>query len=212
MHNVGPEALRHFKRTFRNVKAMLYSRPELLHHILEVNAQSVTDYLNAQIDADPATSEGLFVFSSLAVNAGDLVRVDMGTPMLDGRQIPVDLDGVIKDYPLTIEDKTFTITCVSMGNPHAVQVVDDVFEHAEALDLLVPEPVGPGHVRRRMLQEPLLRGLVGEAAGAGESSPEPVGLVVRALDIEVRHRTEAGHDRVRRAVEAVELDVVAQPR
>ncbi|MBI3146035.1 MAG: uroporphyrinogen decarboxylase [Pseudogulbenkiania sp.] len=36
---------------FRNVKAMLYSRPELLHHILEVNAQSVTDYLNAQIDA-----------------------------------------------------------------------------------------------------------------------------------------------------------------
>lgn len=36
---------------FRNVKAMLYSRPELLHHILDVNAQTVTDYLNAQIDA-----------------------------------------------------------------------------------------------------------------------------------------------------------------
>jgi uroporphyrinogen decarboxylase len=36
---------------FRNVKAMLYSRPELLHHILDVNARTVTDYLNAQIDA-----------------------------------------------------------------------------------------------------------------------------------------------------------------
>jgi len=58
--------------------------------------------------------------------AGDLIRVDMGTPVLDGRQIPVDLDGVIKDYPLTIEDKTFTITCVSMGNPHAVIFVDEV--------------------------------------------------------------------------------------
>ena len=58
--------------------------------------------------------------------AGDLVRVDMGTPVLEGRQIPVDLDGVIKDHPLKIEDKTFNITCVSMGNPHAVIFVDDV--------------------------------------------------------------------------------------
>ncbi|MDF0606094.1 uroporphyrinogen decarboxylase [Neisseriaceae bacterium TC5R-5] len=36
---------------FRYVKAMLYDRPDLLHHILAVNAQTVTDYLNAQIDA-----------------------------------------------------------------------------------------------------------------------------------------------------------------
>ncbi|AVG16118.1 MULTISPECIES: uroporphyrinogen decarboxylase [Chromobacteriaceae] len=36
---------------FRHVKAMLYSRPELLHHILEANTRSVIAYLNAQIDA-----------------------------------------------------------------------------------------------------------------------------------------------------------------
>ncbi|HXZ49628.1 MAG TPA: uroporphyrinogen decarboxylase [Usitatibacter sp.] len=36
---------------FRRVKTMLYARPELLHRILEVNAQAVTAYLNAQIDA-----------------------------------------------------------------------------------------------------------------------------------------------------------------
>ena len=58
--------------------------------------------------------------------AADMVKVDMGIPVLEGRQIPVDLDGVIKDYPLTIDDKTFTITCVSMGNPHAVIFVDEV--------------------------------------------------------------------------------------
>ncbi len=58
--------------------------------------------------------------------AGNLVRVDMGVPVLEGRQIPVDLDGSIQDYPLSIEDKKFTITCVSMGNPHAVIFVDDV--------------------------------------------------------------------------------------
>jgi len=58
--------------------------------------------------------------------AGDMVKVDMGRPELDGRKIPVNLDGLIKDYPLRIEDREFTITCVSMGNPHAVIVVDDV--------------------------------------------------------------------------------------
>lgn len=36
---------------FRTIKTMLYQRPDLLHHILQVNAQAVTDYLNAQIEA-----------------------------------------------------------------------------------------------------------------------------------------------------------------
>ncbi|TXI22877.1 MAG: uroporphyrinogen decarboxylase, partial [Nitrosomonas sp.] len=36
---------------FRQIKTMLYQRPDLLHHILSVNAQAVTDYLNAQIEA-----------------------------------------------------------------------------------------------------------------------------------------------------------------
>jgi uroporphyrinogen decarboxylase len=35
---------------FRNLKRMLYSRPELLHRILEITASSVTAYLNAQIE------------------------------------------------------------------------------------------------------------------------------------------------------------------
>lgn len=36
---------------YRNLKAMLYGRPDLLHRILEINAQAVTSYLNAQIEA-----------------------------------------------------------------------------------------------------------------------------------------------------------------
>ena len=38
-------------KEFRTVKTMMYSRPDLLHKILDVNAQAVTAYLNAQIDA-----------------------------------------------------------------------------------------------------------------------------------------------------------------
>jgi uroporphyrinogen decarboxylase len=36
---------------FRLIKTMMYSRPELLHAILDVNARAVTAYLNAQIEA-----------------------------------------------------------------------------------------------------------------------------------------------------------------
>lgn len=36
---------------FRTVKTMLYERPDLLHHILDINARAVTAYLNAQIEA-----------------------------------------------------------------------------------------------------------------------------------------------------------------
>lgn len=57
---------------------------------------------------------------------GEMVRVDMGEPILDGRKIPVNIDGKVIDYPVNIEDKTFHITCVSMGNPHAVIIVDNV--------------------------------------------------------------------------------------
>ncbi|MDT3737361.1 MAG: uroporphyrinogen decarboxylase [Denitratisoma sp.] len=36
---------------FRTIKAMLYDRPDLLHHVLEVNTTAVTAYLNAQIES-----------------------------------------------------------------------------------------------------------------------------------------------------------------
>ena len=38
-------------KDFRIIKTMMYSRPDLLHKILDVNAQAVTAYLNAQINA-----------------------------------------------------------------------------------------------------------------------------------------------------------------
>jgi diaminopimelate epimerase len=79
---------------------------------------------------------------------GDLVRVDMGTPVLEAEKIPLnilqgsksraqsptaresgrvtpDSEPVI-DHPLRIENREFLTTCVSMGNPHAVIVVDRV--------------------------------------------------------------------------------------
>src|SRR4029450_13592565 len=48
---------------------------------------------------------------------GELVEVDMGEPILDGRKIPVDADGEIKNRPLTVDSKTYEITSVPMRNP-----------------------------------------------------------------------------------------------
>lgn len=60
--------------------------------------------------------------------AGDgMVRVDMGRPVLSPKLIPVNMEGeAVIDRPLQIEDRKFLITCISMGNPHAVIFVDSV--------------------------------------------------------------------------------------
>ena len=46
---------------YRLVKSMLYSRPDLMHRMLEVNADAVAQYLNAQIDAG---AQAVMVFDS----------------------------------------------------------------------------------------------------------------------------------------------------
>ncbi|MBM3998131.1 MAG: diaminopimelate epimerase [Planctomycetes bacterium] len=59
-------------------------------------------------------------------------RVDMGEPILDAARIPTRLAGSpVVDRPLDIDGETFTVTCVSMGNPHCVIFVP------EAVDRLV---------------------------------------------------------------------------
>ena len=60
------------------------------------------------------------------------VRVDMGAPAFRPEEIPVKLPGdCVRNVPVQIAERTFEITCVSMGNPHAVIFVDD----ADAFDV-----------------------------------------------------------------------------
>ena len=67
---------------------------------------------------------------------GELVEVDMGEPIFEGRKIPVDADGQIVNRPLTVDGQTYPVTCVSMGNPHCVLYLDEI----DSLDL---EEIGP---------------------------------------------------------------------
>jgi diaminopimelate epimerase len=63
------------------------------------------------------------------------VCVDMGAPILPAAQVPVDVsklpgdlkpDEPVVKVPLAIPSGTLPMTCVSMGNPHAVFFVDDL--------------------------------------------------------------------------------------
>jgi diaminopimelate epimerase len=60
------------------------------------------------------------------------VKVDMGRPELQPAKIPVKLPGkAVIAKPIAINGKTYNITCVSMGNPHAVVFCKDI----DGLDL-----------------------------------------------------------------------------
>lgn len=55
------------------------------------------------------------------------VTVDMGEPILNPQLIPVNIDEQpVLNYPLDIDGKIWKISCVSMGNPHAVVFTEGI--------------------------------------------------------------------------------------
>lgn len=84
-------------RDFRTLKTMLYRRPDLLHRILHINAQSVSRYLNEQIAAGAQAvqifdtwggilSEAAFMEFSQAYLTQVIAEL---TPTAEGRTVPV---------------------------------------------------------------------------------------------------------------------------
>ena len=59
---------------------------------------------------------------------GDLLQVEMGTPRFRPDEIPVGIEqkvDTIVDYPVDVGDRKLQLTCLSMGNPHAVCFCDE---------------------------------------------------------------------------------------
>lgn len=80
-----------------------------------------------------ATKSGIkYVDLTIKDGKASLIRVNMGSPILQARQIPVvaDTEQVI-DAPIQIDGKEYHFTAVSMGNPHAIVYVKDT----DSLDL-----------------------------------------------------------------------------
>lgn len=70
------------------------------------------------------------------------VKVNMGAPVLDAEKVPVK--SVMKqsvDEPIIVKEKEYRMTCVSMGNPHAVVFMEDVAK----LDIASVGPLFENH-------------------------------------------------------------------
>ena len=56
------------------------------------------------------------------------VTVDMGTPEWDRSKIPMQGQGTCINQDLRVDEETYKVTCLSMGNPHCVIFVENVDE------------------------------------------------------------------------------------
>lgn len=98
-------------------------------------------YDNKMTDKTTITVETLSGIKTLVLNVKndkvESVRVNMGAPEITASKIPVifDKENVINE-PFMVEGKEYNVTCVSMGNPHAVTFIDDT----DSLDI---EHIGP---------------------------------------------------------------------
>ena len=132
------------------------------------------------------------------------VTVDMGVPDFEPARIPFDAPARASTYPLELDGRRVEVSALSMGNPHAVQVVADVERAPVASEgpLIEHHPRFPRRVnagymqvasRSRILLRVWERG-AGEtlACGTGACAAVAAGVMRGLLDAEVTVATRGG--------------------
>jgi diaminopimelate epimerase len=155
-------------------------------------------------DRDEIRVETLAGVIAPRLTADGLVTVDMGVPILEPKRIPFVSDTDAPSQPLDVEGREVMIGAVSMGNPHATQVVEDV-------DLAPVGTMGPrierhprfparvnagfmqivdrGHVRLRVFERAAGETL---ACGTGACAAVVTGIRRGLIDSPVRVATRGG--------------------
>lgn len=83
----------------------------------------VEQHLTAQHEISVETASGII---TPKLESNGLVTVNMGAPRFNPEQIPFVAEAVANTYLLDVDGDQIEISAVSMGNPHAVQIVSDV--------------------------------------------------------------------------------------
>lgn len=119
------------------------TRAQMCGNGIRCVAKYVYDY--HLTDKTSITIESFGKVKYLELTLGDdgkvsTVRVNMGAPILKASEVPV-ISGneQVIDEEITVNGENYKMTCVSMGNPHAVVFVDDV---ADLKDFAI-EQIGP---------------------------------------------------------------------
>ena len=143
------------------------------------------------------------------------VTVDMGVPEFEPSRVPFDAEGLVaraaqrdRLWPLEIHGRRVELSVLSMGNPHAVQTVDDVEQAPVAADgpLIEHHPRFPRRVNAgfaQVLDRQAIRLRVWErgagetlACGTGACAAAVVGILRGALDSPVTVHARGGTLRI----------------
>jgi diaminopimelate epimerase len=140
---IGPSDAADFRMRIYNADG---SEAEMCGNGIRCVAKYVYDHkLTDRIEITVESGAGIKTLQ-LTVEEGLVtqVRVDMGEPILAPEQIPVEAEGErVVDELITVADRAWQMTCVSMGNPHAVVFVENV----EELPIEKYGPAFENHVR-----------------------------------------------------------------
>lgn len=133
---INPSKIADFKMSMYNADG---SEGKMCGNGIRCVAKYVYD--NKMTDKTTITVETLSGIKTLVLNVKEgkveTVRVNMGAPEITASKVPVifDKDKVINEA-VNINNKEYRITCVSMGNPHAITFIEDT-------DALEIEQIGP---------------------------------------------------------------------
>lgn len=140
---IGPSETADFRMRIYNADG---SEAEMCGNGIRCVAKYVFDHhLTDKTEIRVETGAGIKTLQ-MTVEDGKVskVRVDMGQPILKPELIPVQAEGEqVVNEPITAAGKEWRMTCVSMGNPHAVVFVDQVSD----FDLLTYGPAFENHER-----------------------------------------------------------------
>ena len=123
---INPSEIADFEMEMFNADG---SRSQMCGNGIRCVAKYVYDYGLTDKTSLTIESFGAIKYIDLTVENGkvSLVKVNMGAPILAAKDVPVlsENEQVI-DEEIEVEGKIYRMTCVSMGNPHAVVYMDDV--------------------------------------------------------------------------------------
>lgn len=149
-------------------------------------------------DSDCITIKTQTGVMQLRCNSDDTISVNMGVPVFEPNEIPMRAEQREKMYSLDIAGETIEICVLAIGNPHAVQIVEDV----NAIDVPTigalienhprfPERVNAGYMQvlnRNAVKLRVFERGVGEtrACGSGACAAAMAGQTLGYLDESVK--------------------------
>ena len=125
---INPSDVADFEMEMYNMDG---SRSEMCGNGIRCVGKYVYDHGLTRKTSLSIVSCGKIKYLELTVEDGKVAkgRVNMGSPVLEAAEIPVVASqSPVVDTPIAVDGREYRMTCVSMGNPHAIVYVDEMID------------------------------------------------------------------------------------